>query len=274
LRDAADLFVTRLGSDRALLELGQAYALRGLRLAERDRRRRPEPVVALALLAAQAENDLGESKAALDHAARVLRLAPRDVDGWYARGVALYELCRFDQARAAFEQVRALAPDDAWALDYLGLLAERRGDSDGADALQRRARALAPKDFSPPVEISAADFALELERAVAALSDQDRQALAGVAVEAADLPALADLTAGDPPLSPSILGLFRGPPEQEPCTAEDGPRCRTILLYRKNLARFARDRAELVEQVRVTLLHELGHLRGENDDDLRGRGLE
>ena len=46
------------------------------------------------------------------------------------------------------------------------------------------------------------------------------------------------------------------------------------MLYRKNLLRFARDRGELTEQVRVTLLHELGHLHGENDDELRARGLE
>jgi predicted Zn-dependent protease with MMP-like domain len=75
-------------------------------------------------------------------------------------------------------------------------------------------------------------------------------------------------------LSPSILGLFRGPSEDEPCTEADGPRCRTIVFYRKNLLRFSRDRDELTEQVRVTLLHELGHLHGESDDELRARGLE
>jgi predicted Zn-dependent protease with MMP-like domain len=78
----------------------------------------------------------------------------------------------------------------------------------------------------------------------------------------------------DPPLSPSILGLFRGPSELEPCLPDDGPRCRSIVFYRRNLARFAKSRRELDEQVRVTLLHELGHLHGESDDDLRARGLE
>jgi predicted Zn-dependent protease with MMP-like domain len=46
------------------------------------------------------------------------------------------------------------------------------------------------------------------------------------------------------------------------------------VLYRRNLLRFARDRAQLSEQVRVTLLHELGHLHGETDEGLRARGLE
>jgi len=78
----------------------------------------------------------------------------------------------------------------------------------------------------------------------------------------------------EPPLSPSLLGLFRGPSEGEPCLPEDGPVCRSIVLYRKNLARFARDRRQLAEQIDVTLRHELGHLHGEDDDALRRRGLE
>jgi predicted Zn-dependent protease with MMP-like domain len=83
-----------------------------------------------------------------------------------------------------------------------------------------------------------------------------------------------DLIAVDPPLSPSILGLYRGPPESMACSPEEGPRCRSIVLYRRNLLRLARSRTELNEQVRVTLLHELGHLHGESDDELRARGLE
>ena len=35
-----------------------------------------------------------------------------------------------------------------------------------------------------------------------------------------------------------------------------------------------KSRAELVEQIRVTLLHEVGHLRGEDDYELAARGLE
>jgi predicted Zn-dependent protease with MMP-like domain len=113
-----------------------------------------------------------------------------------------------------------------------------------------------------------------VKAAIAGLPDGERKALSSVPVQIEDLPDADDLLAVEPPLSPSILGLFRGPPEDEPCTASDGPRCRAIVFYRKNQLRFAHDRKELVEQVRVTLLHELGHLHGESDEDLRLRGLE
>ena len=105
-----------------------------------------------------------------------------------------------------------------------------------------------------------------------------RRDLKGVPVEVEDLPEEADLTSGDTPLSPSILGLFRGTPLGEACEPEPDARpgapCRSIALYRKNLARAVKSNAELVEQISVTLLHEIGHLRGEDDSELAARGLE
>jgi predicted Zn-dependent protease with MMP-like domain len=269
---AADLYVTRLGGDRQSLELGLEYALRGARSAARAS---DGDLAATALvLSATAENDLGLPEDALGHADAALAHRAGDVDALYERGVALYELCRFADARAALEAVLARSPKDAWAMHELALVAERTGDAPRAAALERRARELAPGDFPAPVEVDRSDFEGEVRRALAALPDPERRALASVPVEVEDVPALDDLVAVDPPLSPSILGLYRGPPEGEACLPEDGPRCRSIVVYRQNLARFARSRDELLEQVRVTLLHELGHLHGETDDDLRARGLE
>jgi predicted Zn-dependent protease with MMP-like domain len=46
------------------------------------------------------------------------------------------------------------------------------------------------------------------------------------------------------------------------------------VLYRKNLARAVKSRAELDHQIRRTLIHEIGHLQGLDEDELRRRGLE
>ncbi len=270
LRGAAELYVMRLPGERATLELGLEYALRGVRAA----RARSGLQAELLLLVAAAENDLGESRAALGHAEQALALRADDLDASYERGVALYELCRFEEARVALERVRAARPDDAWTLHYLGLVAERAGHGRRAEELERRARSLAPDEFRAGTSIDPASFDAEVHRALAGLPERERRAVAAVPVELADVPALDDLTAVDPPLSPSILGLFRGPSQGEPCLPEEGPRCRSIVLYRVNLERFARSRADLAEQVRVTLLHEIGHLQGESEDELRARGLE
>ncbi len=272
LLGAAELHVRRLGPSRDALEAGLEYALRGARAATARKER--TLAARLVLVAGMAENDLGRSHLALSHLDRAAQVLAEDPDVLYERGVALYELCRFDEAQRAFERAVALAPDDAWAVHQLGLLAERRGERAKADALLARSRKLAPEDFAPELAIDEETFRGDVRRAIAALPEAERRALDAVPVEVQDLPNGDDLLAVDPPLSPSILGLFRGPSEDEPCTPADGPRCRSIVFYRKNLVRFAHDRRELEQQVRVTLLHELGHLHGESDDELRARGLE
>jgi tetratricopeptide (TPR) repeat protein len=274
LLGASELYVRRLASSRDALEAGLEYARRGARAAERARPRDVDLLARLLLAAGMAENDLGRSGVAMGYLDRAAALRPGDPDVAYERGVALYELCRFGDAERAFRKALELAPEDPWALHQLGLVAERRGDAPRAQALFARARALSPGEFRAELDVDPSTFQAEVDAALAALPEAERAALRGVPVEVRDLPEAADLLAVEPPLSPAILGLFRGPPEGEPCTAADGPRCRSIVLYRKNLLRFARDRAELTAQVRVTLLHELGHLHGESDDELRDRGLE
>ena len=92
--------------------------------------------------------------------------------------------------------------------------------------------------------------------------------LAKANFEVTDLPDVGDLVATDPPLSPGILGLFR--PAAETASPEARP---TILLYRRNLSRAAHNDDELRREVRDTLMHEVGHLNGEDDEQLRDRGL-
>ena len=59
--------------------------------------------------------------------------------------------------------------------------------------------------------------------------------------------------------------------EVERTTYKDHP---TIVLYRRNLLRTVHDVPELDQAIARTLLHEVGHLRGEDDGSLRDRGLE
>ena len=273
LEAAAEILVTRL-AERDDLEAGRDHALRGADRALRGRRPDLARAGRLHLLAGMAENDLGRARDALAHLDRALQERPGDVDALYERGVALYELCRFGAARRAFEAVLRRNPDDAWAIHHLGLLAERSGDEGRASRLLSRAARLAPRDLRVPLDVERTAFEAEVRRAVSELPGEERRALGTVPVEVEEIPRLADLTAVDPPLSPSILGLFRGPPLGERCLPSDGAPCRSIVLYRRNLVRFARDRAELAEEVRVTLRHEIGHLVGQSDERLRARGLD
>jgi tetratricopeptide (TPR) repeat protein len=301
LEAAADLYVNQLPASAEHSAIGLEYARRGSRLLARGVRRKGKTSrrAALALLEGEALTDLGRAHEALRRLDASLALDPSRATARYERGVALFELCRFSAARRVFEAVIAAEPGDADALYHLALLDEREGHQDEADRLFAAATAADPEGFPPAADVSPARFAERLRAAVAALPADMQADLAGVPVETAEIPALDDLVAERPPLSPAIVGLFRGLPlgsdgaadaaagrastTGRPPASHGGADARghapvapprTIVLYRKNLLRTVRDEAELDRSITRTLLHEVGHLRGEDDGSLQDRGLE
>lgn len=276
LLGAADLYLTRLPPSRDYNELGFEYARRGHHDAKKARNR--ELIGQFALLEAMALNGLGRNREALERAEEAIANGADDEgEARYERASALYELCRFREAEQVFERLVVDAPERrAYAHHHLGLIHERDGRDDLARRAFAAARTLSPADFPAEIEIALEEFRSLVDGAVRGLPTGLARDLYGVPVETQDLPVLADLTASDPPLSPAILGLFRGPSLGDPCPLADeepGP-CRSIVLYRRNLVRIVGSRDELERQVRQTLVHEIGHLRGEDDVQLAARGLE
>ncbi|HEY5449687.1 MAG TPA: tetratricopeptide repeat protein [Polyangia bacterium] len=309
LEAAADLNINQLAPSVDRSALGLEYARRGSHhVGRRDRER----AARLALLEGQALIDLGRAVEALKRIDGALKMSPRFDAAIYERGVALFELCRFGEARKTFEKVLAATPDHAHALYHLGLIEERLGEDAAAGRHLAAASAADVKSFPVPLEMVQTDFAAHVQRAVSDLPEDVRHDLGGIKVEAADLPDIADLVAEKPPLSPTILGLFRGLPLDytdrviptpsgragkgrsqpvgsggateslahalAPAMASADLQCdageRTIVLYRRNLLRTVHDVGELDQAISRTLLHEVGHLRGEDDGSLRDRGLE
>jgi Flp pilus assembly protein TadD/predicted Zn-dependent protease with MMP-like domain len=264
LRSVADLHIRRLGA-RDDLELALQYVRRALPRATRGK---DKPLLKeLYLLQAMALDDLGRPGDALASANRSLEYDAKDRETRREKGVALFELCHFDQAKAELSKLATEEPD-AWAEHYLGLIAERAQDDAAAAAHFARAQKLDPDAFKAAAPAAAPLFQKIVQEELEKLPPDIKRGLerANFAVE--DLPEVSDLVATDPPLSPGILGLFRPPPETAPPEARP-----TILLYRRNLARAAHNDDELHHEVRDTLMHEVGHLNGEDDEQLRDRGL-
>ena len=71
----------------------------------------------------------------------------------------------------------------------------------------------------------------------------------------------------------TLLGLYEGVPltERGPVSYA-GVLPDRILVFRGPLCELARDEDELAEQVRVTVLHEVGHYFGIDDDRFRELG--
>jgi tetratricopeptide (TPR) repeat protein len=272
LLGAAHLYGVSLPSTRENDELAFLYSERGRQLAADGDDE--ELTAQFALLSAMAANDLGEATLALERAEEAGSVLEGDADVAYERAVALFELCRFDAARAAFLALRADSEHGAHAFQHLGLLLEREQKWTEAEASFKKARELSPEDFPPPVLLSESGFREAVARLAKGLPKDMQKDLLGVPVTTEEIPRDDDLRDGEPPLSPTILGLFRGPSLSEPCPADAKGPCRSVVLYRRNLARAVTTQDELLEQIRVTLLHEVGHLRGEDDMELAARGLE
>jgi predicted Zn-dependent protease with MMP-like domain/Flp pilus assembly protein TadD len=263
---AADAKIRLPGDDLKRADEGLALLDRARPLARRD----PTLTIELELLRGIALSTRGELPAALSAFERVLASDPEHPEARLEAAIARFELGRLDDAWRDLSQLARDFPDDAWAQHYLGLIAERRGT--GAEAYFRRARELAPDDFPPPVTLSAEEFDRAVAQAVEALPTHARPHLENVILTTQPLPSDEDLREG---LSPTILGVFQGTPVDERLATEASHHeTARIVLFQKNLERFARTREELLEEIRITVLHEVGHLLGLDEDELAERGLD
>ncbi|WNG52526.1 tetratricopeptide repeat protein [Archangium minus] len=271
---AAECLVGRAGDDREAVEEGLTLCSRGKKLAQRAGD--VELLFEFLLLEGTGLNQVGECARAMASLEAALGHVPKSVEARLERAISLFELCRFPEAQAAFEEVLKDAADEPWAHHYLGLLAERRGDGKEARKRFGKAQALAPEEFPPPVELGEEAFDKAVEDAVKALPGHVKEYLDNVTIAVEEIPKDEDLLGESPPLSPCILGVFRGSPVGERNSILGGfdPYPASIVLYQKNLERFAKTREELIEQIGITVMHEVGHLMGLDEDDLWQRGLD
>jgi predicted Zn-dependent protease with MMP-like domain len=192
---------------------------------------------------------------------------------WLA--MSLFLQWRFDEAEVAAGAARELPDAIADAHVVYGAILERRGQLDEAEACFERAAAIAPEKYPPPTRMTRIEFDREVRKAVRKLPRQFRQALDRVPVIVQDLPD-ESLAAGEDrdEVGPDILGLFDGVPLPETSEMDlTQVKPNTIYLFQRNLERAALDRDDLVEQIRITLWHELGHYLGFEEEDMDDLGL-
>ena len=176
---------------------------------------------------------------------------------------------------AVFERERGLPGGTRQFLPQSQHLRCVGGVRQGFDASPCAKGKLAPDEFPKPIALSSAAFDEAVEDALRSLPGPVRRYLSNVAITVEDVPTDDDLLASDPPLSPAILGLFRGAPYGQKASMDPWSHFPSgIVLYQRNLERFARSRKQLLEEIRITLIHEVGHFLGLDEDELYERGLD
>ena len=112
------------------------------------------------------------------------------------------------------------------------------------------------------------EFERVLRRAVDALPEIFRQALDNVAIVVEDRPPgwlLREL--GVPP-GETLYGFYHGIPLPERSVQDSGNLPDKISIYRVPLEEDFPDRDDLAREIRVTLLHEIGHYFGMDEEEL------
>ena len=232
-----------------------------------------DPVLHFLAGIALGELDLPED--AVSEFGRAIAADPDDPEFRSARAQALFSTCRFAEALDDAENALATDPAQADALCVVGLVLEREGRYDEADAKFRESARVDPERFQAPSRLSRDAFEGVVLRAGAMLPEEFRAHLDEVPVMVEDLPPEAILTDEAPPLDPELLGLFVGTALTERTFAAAGleapPR---ILLFQRNLERFARDESELKAEIARTLHHELAHYLGFAEEDMADLDLD
>lgn len=232
-----------------------------------------ELLVDALLLLAETCGALHDPEGALRAAERAATLDAEYAGAQVALASARFDMCDLDGAGAAARRALEIDPETAEAHWALGRLATARGDQAAAAAAFAAASKLDPDHFAPPVRVSEDELERLVEEGLAELPAEVRAFMKNIAIVIEDTPTLERLTGQDPPLSPGILGLFEGTPPWQETTQEPVSLPRQITLFRRNIEIEATSREELREIAISTLVHEVGHYLGLDEEDLDERGL-
>ena len=118
------------------------------------------------------------------------------------------------------------------------------------------------------MHVSRKAFDQLVEAAIASLPRRYARWLGEVAVIVEDRPDPADIR-DDEASEDEPLGLYYGTSQLD----HDGELPARVMLYRVPLMEACSSREELADEIRKTLLHELGHHAGLDEDDLDEHGV-
>jgi predicted Zn-dependent protease with MMP-like domain len=117
-------------------------------------------------------------------------------------------------------------------------------------------------------------FEKVLRKAIDDLPGMFREALRNVAIVVEERPPDWLLEELDIPPGEMLYGFYHGIPLPERSVLDSGNLPDKISVYRRPLEEDFRDPGELVRQIRTTLLHEIGHYFGMDEEDLSRLGYE
>lgn len=111
-------------------------------------------------------------------------------------------------------------------------------------------------------------FGYIIQEAMAGLPEQFREAMEGMRVEVREYPTEQMRKDVGLPEGERLLGLYVGRPATERSFQDSGVMPDVIYLFKAELENVCEDEQQLNEEVERTLLHELGHHFGLDEENL------
>jgi predicted Zn-dependent protease with MMP-like domain len=243
-----------------------------------------DPAAALVHAEAAWANDaVGECRKAASDAIAIVGSSGVDPAPEF-RAQALYWLARvawrhwrFAEAEEELRKALELTPRNPFLWEMLAEILERTGRSREAESADARAEDLDPEQFPPPTRFSRQQAEEALREALDALPEEFENAAGEVPIVLERFPTLRMARAESPdelPLPPDILGLYAGVSLADRSFFHAFEPPGTILLFQGNLERMCADRETLIEEITITLEHELAHYLGFDESAMEDLGLE
>lgn len=195
-----------------------------------------------------------------------------DMDVLRVEGELLLSEWRVEDAADVFRRLSEMEESAAWAFERLALCHDLLRDPAASDEAMARACALDPEHHAPPARLAVRDFQEVVLQVIGSLEEAPKEILGRSEVIVAPVPAR-ELESEPGSVPPDVLGLFMGLSELERGGNEDPVPTPVIYLFKRNIERASGTLEELREQITVTLLHELGHLLGFDEEGVEEMGL-
>jgi predicted Zn-dependent protease with MMP-like domain len=118
------------------------------------------------------------------------------------------------------------------------------------------------------------EFEKVVEEAVASLPEMFRKRIENVHFRVAESPNRRQSGQTDPKgRQPSLYGLYEGTPIGDRSSSESYRLPDRITIFKRAIERDCRCRTEMVKCIQETVLHEIGHYFGFDDDQLDELGI-
>lgn len=118
------------------------------------------------------------------------------------------------------------------------------------------------------MRMSVEQFQSAVAEALATVPETFRPYLENVVVDVELMPDAAMLREMEMDDADDLLGVYLGTPLTDRSVEAPVPLPDRIVIFQRNLEAMCRNRRELVEEIRLTVLHELGHHFGLDEDEL------